>query len=70
MPAKVAVPLQQGLGVAIGPFDVVANLAKLDDFGMGCLLGDEVAEAHLPLLMAAVGQRACEKGDLTRSPAP
>ena len=56
--------LEQGGRLRIGLFAVVQHFAHLDDFEIGGFLRQDMAETHLALLMAAIGERAREQRHL------
>ena len=59
--------VEQRRGLGIGAHAVVEDLAELDDGEVREFLGEDGAEAHLALLVAAVGERAGEERDLGRA---
>ena len=68
--ADIVEPGETGIGgeqrprLAIGALGVVADLAQFDDLELGIFLGEDVAEAHLALLVAAIAEAAGEQRDL------
>ena len=68
--ADIVEPGEAGIGgeqrprLAVGALGIVADLAQFDDLELGIFLGEDVAEAHLALLVAAIAEAAGEQRDL------
>ena len=63
-PGETRIGGEQRPRLAIGALGIVADLAKLDDLELRIFLGEDMAEPHLALLMAAIAEAAGEQRDL------
>ena len=59
--------VEKAHGFLIGAVAVVADLGGAGDAHLGKLLAEDRAEPHLAFLVAAIGKRADEHGDLVLS---